>query len=139
MVTFETKIRVWYKHTDQMGVVHHSNYICYYEEARSAFMRHIGSSYAEMEARGVVMPILHVESDYLRSAYYDDELTIRLTVSDVPKARFIVHYEIFNSKGELLNRGMTTLGFLHKETMRPCRAPQWFVDLLYANGLESDN
>ncbi len=139
MVTFETKIRVWYKHTDQMGVVHHSNYICYYEEARSAFMRHIGSSYAEMEARGVVMPILHVESDYLRSAYYDDELTIRLTVSDVPKARFIVHYEVFNSKGELLNRGMTTLGFLHKETMRPCRAPQWFVDLLYANGLESDN
>lgn len=139
MVTFETKIRVWYKHTDQMGVVHHSNYICYYEEARSAFMRHIGSSYAEMEARGVVMPILHVESDYLRSAYYDDELTIRLTVSDVPKARFIVHYDVFNSKGELLNRGMTTLGFLHKETMRPCRAPQWFVDLLYANGLESDN
>lgn len=139
MVTFETKIRVWYKHTDQMGVVHHSNYICYYEEARSAFMRHIGSSYAEMEARGVVMPILHVESDYLRSAYYDDELTIRLTVSDVPKARFIVHYEVFNSKGELLNRGMTTLGFLHKDTMRPCRAPQWFVDLLYANGLESDN
>lgn len=139
MVTFETKIRVWYKHTDQMGVVHHSNYICYYEEARSAFMRHIGSSYAEMEARGVVMPILHVESDYLRSAYYDDELTIRLTVSDVPKARFIVHYEVFNPKGELLNRGMTTLGFLHKETMRPCRAPQWFVDLLYANGLESDN
>lgn len=139
MVTFETKIRVWYKHTDQMGVVHHSNYICYYEEARSAFMRHIGSSYADMEARGIVMPILHVESDYLRSAYYDDELTIRLIVSDVPKARFIVHYEVFDSKGVLLNRGMTALGFLHRETMRPCRAPQWFVDLLYANGLESDN
>ena len=139
MITYDVKIRVWYKHTDQMGVVHHSNYICYYEEARSAFMRHIGTSYADMEARGVVMPILHVESDYRRSAYYDDELTVRISVSDVPKARFIANYEVFNSKGGSLNTGSTTLGFLRKDNMRPCRAPQWFVDLLIANGLESDN
>ena len=60
-------------------------------------------------------------------------------VSDVPKARFITNYEVFNSKGESLNTGSTTLGFLRKDNMRPCRAPQWFVDLLIANGLESDN
>jgi len=138
MITCDVKIRVWYKHTDQMGVVHHSNYICYYEEARSAFMRKLGVSYADMETRGVVMPILHIESDYRRPAYYDDELTVRIIVEDIPKARFIASYEVFNSSGELLNTGSTTLGFLHKETMRPCRAPQWFVDLLIDNGLESD-
>ncbi len=139
MLSCDVKIRVWYKHTDQMGVVHHSNYICYYEEARSEFMRKLGVSYADMEARGVVMPILHVESDYRRSAYYDDELTVRMTVKDVPRARFTGYYEVFDSSGELLNTGSTTLGFLKKDTMRPCRAPQWFVDLLIENGLESDN
>lgn len=136
MISCDVKIRVWYKHTDQMGVVHHSNYICYYEEARSAFMRKYGVSYADMEAQGVVMPILHVESDYRRPAFYDDELTVRIIIKDVPKARFTAHYEVYNSKGELLNTGCTVLGFLHKDTMRPCRAPQWFVDLLVAHGVE---
>ncbi len=138
MITFDTEIRVWYVDTDQMGIVHHSNYIKYYEEARSAFMRHLGVSYADMEVRGVLMPILRVESDYKRPARYDDVLTVRLTIKEVPKARFTGEYEIFNSKGELLNTGVTVLGFLNKATMRPCRAPEWFVDLLVKNGLKSD-
>ena len=136
MLTCDVKIRVWYKHTDQMGFVHHSNYICYYEEARSAFMREYGVSYAKMEAEGVLMPILHIESDYRRPAFYDDELTVRVLIEKVPKARFTVDYEVYNSQGELLNTGQTVLGFLRKESMRPSRAPQWFVDLLAANGAE---
>ena len=130
MITFDTKIRVWYVDTDQMGIVHHSNYIKYYEEARSAFMRHLGVSYADMEASGVLMPILKVESEYKRPAKYDDLLTVRLIIRDIPMARFTGEYEIYNSAGELLNRGLTVLGFLNKTTMRPCRAPQWFVDIL---------
>ncbi len=139
MITFDTEIRVWYVDTDQMGIVHHSNYIKYYEEARSAFMRHLGVSYADMEASGVLMPILHVESDYKRPARYDDLLTVRIIIKDIPMARFVANYEIYNSKGELLNTGSTTLGFLNKTTMRPCRAPQWFVEMLVKNGLKSDN
>ena len=138
MLTCDVKIRVWYKHTDQMGFVHHSNYICYYEEARSAFMRQYGVSYAKMEAEGVLMPILRVESDYRRPAFYDDELTVRVLIDEIPKARFTVNYEVYNSRGELLNTGRTVLGFLRKDSMRPCRAPQWFVDLLLANGVEGD-
>lgn len=130
MITFDTEIRVWYVDTDQMGIVHHSNYIKYYEEARSAFMRHLGVSYADMEASGVLMPILHVESDYKRSARYDDLLTVRITIKDIPMARFVANYEVYNATGELLNTGSTTLGFLNKTTMRPCRAPEWFVEML---------
>ena len=129
MITFDTEIRVWYVDTDQMGIVHHSNYIKYYEEARSAFMRHLGVSYADMEASGVLMPILHVESDYKRPARYDDLLTVRIIIKDIPMARFVANYEIYNTKGELLN----------KTTMRPCRAPEWFVEMLVKNGLKSDN
>ena len=81
MLTHDTKIRVWYKHTDQMGFVHHSNYICYYEEARSDLMRSMGLSYAEMERRGIIMPILEVHSFYKKPAFFDDELTVRRIVS----------------------------------------------------------
>ncbi len=130
MITFQTEIRVWYVDTDQMGIVHHSNYIKYYEEARSAFMRHLGVSYADMEAQGVLMPILRVESDYKRPARYDDLLTVRMIIKDIPMARFTAEYEILNAQGELLNTGLTTLGFLNKATMRPCRAPQLFTELL---------
>lgn len=131
MITRDCKIRVWYKHTDQMGVVHHSNYICYYEAARSEFFRQLGGvSYAEMERQGVMMPILEVHSRYLRPAYFDEELTVRVTVRDLPQARIVFYYDVFNEAGQLLNSGSTTLGFLHSDTRRPCRAPESFVRLL---------
>jgi len=133
MLVHETKIRVWYKHTDQMGFVHHSNYICYYEEARSDFMRALGLSYAEMERRGIIMPILEVASKYRKPAFFDDELTVRILLREPPAARIRFEYEVYNSQGELLNTGMTALGFLHADTRRPTRAPRWFVDLLSRN------
>ena len=95
MVSFDTEIRVWYVDTDQMGIVHHSNYIKYYEEARSAFMRHLGVSYADMEAQGVLMPILKVESNYKRPARYDDVLTVRIIIKDIPICRFRMSVNLF--------------------------------------------
>ena len=129
-MTHEHFLEVRYYETDQMGIVHHSNYIKYYEEARSAFMRHLGVSYADMEASGVLMPILHVESDYKRPARYDDVLRVRIIIKDIPMARFVANYEIYNAQDVLINIGSTTLGFLNKTTMRPCRAPEWFVEML---------
>ena len=84
MITHDTKIRVWYKHTDQMGFVHHSNYICYYEEARSDLMRSMGLSYADMERKGIIMPILEVQSVYKRPAFFDDCLTVRILLREMP-------------------------------------------------------
>lgn len=131
MLTRDCKIRVWYKHTDQMGVVHHSNYICYYEAARSEFFRLLGGeSYSEMERQGVMMPILEVQSKYLRPAYFDELLTVRVSIREIPMARIVFHYEIFNEAGDLLNTGSTTLGFMRSDTRRPCRAPESFVRLL---------
>ena len=71
MLSYDCQIRVWYKHTDQMGICHHSNYICYYEAARSELLRYLGMSFAEVEKRGIMMPILEVQSKYHRPAYYD--------------------------------------------------------------------
>ena len=76
----EVRIRVRYKETDNMGVVHHSNYVNYYEVARTEMMRGRGLSYKEMEARGVMLPVREVQLNYLAPAYYDDLLTVFGTV-----------------------------------------------------------
>ncbi len=123
-------MRVWYVDTDQMGIVHHSNYIRYYEAARSDLMRDLGLSYGEMERRGVMMPILEVNSRYISSAHYDEMITVEITLEELPMARVTFHYKIYSEQGVLLNTGSTMLGFMHSDTRRPTRAPQWFIELL---------
>lgn len=130
MISYDCNIRVWYKHTDQMGICHHSTYICYYEAARSDLMRWLGLSFAEVERRGIMMPILEVQSKYLRPARYDELLTVRILLKERPMARIEFFYEIYNEQGQLLNTGMTQLGFIHSDTRRPCRCPEWFSALL---------
>ncbi len=127
------EMRVWYVDTDQMGIVHHSNYVRYYEAARSDLMRDLGLSYAEMESRGVMMPILEVHSIYKASAHYDEMIRVDIRLDELPQARITFHYEIFNEAGVLLNTGSTVLGFMHSDSRRPTRAPKWFVDLLSEN------
>ncbi len=133
MLVRSYQIRVWYVDTDQMGIVHHSNYVRYYEAARSDLMRDLGVSYAEMESRGVMMPILEVHSIYKASAHYDEMITVEVSLEHLPTARITFNYRIFNEAGLLLNTGSTVLGFLNSETRRPTRAPRWFVDMLEDN------
>ncbi len=130
MLTRSYEMRVWYVDTDQMGIVHHSNYIRYYEAARSDLMRDLGVSYAEMESRGVMMPILEVHSHYKASALYDELIRVEISVEELPMARITFTYKIYNEAGTLLNTGSTVLGFMHSDTHRPTRAPKWFVEML---------
>ena len=133
MLEGEFKFRVWYKDTDQMGIMRHSNYICYGEAARSELMRSLGTSYAQMEQEGVMMPILEVHSKYLRSAHYDELISVRIMLRELPMARITFEYEIYNEQRELLNTGSTVLGFINSQTRRSCRAPRNFVELLEKN------
>ncbi len=130
ILTRSFQMRVWYVDTDQMGIVHHSNYVRYYEAARSDLMRDLGVPYAEMESRGVMMPILEVHSFYKASAHYDELITVEVSLLELPMARITFHYRIFNEAGLLLNTGSTVLGFMHSDTRRPTRAPEWFVEML---------
>ena len=63
-------------------------------------------------------------------AYYDELLTVRIMLKELPTARINFFYEIYNEKGDLLNTGMTQLGFIHSDTRRPCRVPDWFLQLV---------
>ena len=84
MNSFETQIRVEYHHTDQMGIVHHSNYVKFFEVARTEWLRAAGLTYAEMERRGVMMPIVEVQVKYRQPAYYDELITVRAEVDQMP-------------------------------------------------------
>ena len=141
LLSHETKIRVRYKDTDQMGIMHHSNYIVMYEVARTDWLREMGLTYAENERRGIMSPIIEVQSRYLYPAFYDEELTVKVFINEMPTARFIVHSEVYNEAGKLINTGCVTLGFMHADTRRPCRTPEWFMESLenYKNKIENSN
>lgn len=130
MLVTETKLRVRYAETDQMGFAYYGNYAKYYEVGRADAMRTLGMTYREMEERGVVMPIATMTSRYIRPAHYDDLLTVRTIVREIPAARMHFYYEIFNEAGNLLNQGETVLAFIRKDTGRPCAAPEWFLEPL---------
>lgn len=133
MYSYDTKIRVRYGETDQMGVVHHSTYALYYEEGRTEALRHLGLSYREIESRGIFMPVISLTMKYLRSAYYDEQLTIRTYIKEMPTSKITFEYETYNEKNECISKGETVLAIVNKETQRPCRAPEWLTELLAKN------
>jgi acyl-CoA thioester hydrolase len=132
MYRSETKIRVRYAETDQMGYVYYGNYAQYYEVGRVEALRQLGMSYRDMELNGIMLPVLSYSIKYFKPAFYDEELTIKTIIKDIPGARIVFEYECFNEKGILLNKGETTLVFINKETNKPVSAPADFVKLLEA-------
>lgn len=130
MLIHETKIRVRYGDTDKMGYVYYGTYPLYYEEARTELMRSVGMSYKQLEDQGIMLPVHHLEINYIQPAFYDDVLIVKTRIEKLPTARLTFHYEVYNEKNELLNTGITELVFVHQETMKPCRAPHTFISLI---------
>jgi acyl-CoA thioester hydrolase len=116
-------LRVRYADTDQMGYVYYGNYARFYEIGRVEALRSLGMSYRDLEEEGTMMPVYDNYSRYLLPARYDDLLTIKVTISQLPTVRMVFEYEITNQDGVLLNTGQTTLIFLNRQTNRPTRIP----------------
>ena len=124
MFIAETQIRVRYAETDQMGVVYYGNYAQYFEVARAESIRHLGYTYKEMEEAGIIMPVVELHCKYLRAANYDDLLTIKSTVKELPADHRIEFYqEVFNEKGKLLTVGRVVLYFMSAKDMSKATMP----------------
>jgi acyl-CoA thioester hydrolase len=130
MYQSETSVRVRYGETDQMGYVYYGFYAMYYEVARVEAMRQLGLSYRDVEAMGVMMPVLENHSKYMAPARYDEVLRIVTTIREKPTIKIKFEYEIFNEANKLINRGETLLVFVDKKTNRPCRPPEAMETLL---------
>ncbi|RYY55938.1 MAG: acyl-CoA thioesterase [Chitinophagaceae bacterium] len=125
MYTFDTTLRVRYAETDQMGVVYHGNFFQYFEVARAEAIRTLGFTYADMEKSGVIMPVIEVQCRYLRPALYDDLLTVRVILKEMPhnhKIEFL--QEVYNEKQELLASGYVILYFMEAGAMRRSSMPE---------------
>ena len=124
MFNSETTIRVRYSETDQMNVVYHGNYAQYFEVARAEAIREMGLTYKEMEEMGIVMPIVELHTKFLRPAKYDDLLTIKTQLRELPADhRIEFHHEVLNEEGKLLTIGRIVLYFLDAKTMARTTMP----------------
>lgn len=130
MYTSETSLRVRYGETDKMGYVYYGNYPLYFEVGRVEALRQLGSSYKEMEDSGIMLPVYSCSIKYHKPAVYDDLLIIKTTVPELPQARIVFDYEIFNQQNTLLTSGTTTLVFVDMQSNKPCMAPAAFLDKL---------
>jgi acyl-CoA thioester hydrolase len=130
MYVSETSLRVRYAETDKMGVVYYGNYTHYYEVGRVEALRKLGSSYREMEEKGIMLPVHTCNLKYIKPAFYDELLTIRTTITELPRVRIRFKYEIFNEKKELINEGDTTLVFIDMKSNKPCAAPNYFIEAI---------
>jgi len=124
----ETKLRVRYAETDQMGYVYYGNYAAFYEVARTEMLRSTGISYKELEEMGVMLPVTDLSCKYYRPARYDDLITVVVYIREKPVVRIRFEYEVFNAEGILLNTGTTQLVFVDMAKNRPCRAPLVFQE-----------
>lgn len=124
MFSTETQIRVRYAETDQMGVVYHGNYIPYFESSRAEAIRQLGYTYADMEKMGIIMPVIDVHCRYFRPAKYDDLLTVKAILKELPihhKIEF--HHEVYNEANELLVIGKIILYFMEAKGMKRTTMP----------------
>jgi acyl-CoA thioester hydrolase len=114
MLSGEIQIRVRYAETDRMGLLHHANYLVYFEQARTELLRTCGAAYKDMEDKGFFLVIAKVEVKYKSPAHYDDVLTIRTTVTRATPIRIEHKYEVFRD-GSLICEGGTTLACVDRD------------------------
>ena len=130
MFVHSTKIRVRYADTDQMGYMYYGKYAEFYEVGRVEMLRSLGLTYKAMEDSGIIMPVTELKCKYIRPAFYDEEITVKVIMEKMPSVRIHFRYELSNEKQELINLGETTLVFISQENKRPCLAPEDFLNKL---------
>jgi len=122
-------IKVRYHETDQMGIVHHSNYLKFFEFARIEWLEKLRMPYEEIERNKIILPVVNCELKYLKPLVFGDSFKVKVHCSKKPTSSIEFSYKIFNSRGEKTTEGSTLLAFLNSETMRPVRCPKIISDL----------
>ena len=129
MVKSEHFLDVRYYETDQMGIVHHSNYIRYFECGRNAMLKEMDMPMEKVEASGVMMAVVAVDAKYKVPAKLGDTLRIVSIIDAPPPAKVVVKTEIYNQNEQLVCTGSVTLGFIDAMTRRPVRCPEALAEI----------
>ncbi|SDH01673.1 acyl-CoA thioester hydrolase [Alteribacillus persepolensis] len=129
MKVTQTNIDVRYAETDQMGVVHHSNYVVWCELGRTKLINELGFDYAELESSGILSPVININLDYKQPAHFGETVTISTWIESYDGIRVIYGYHTENEKGTTCMEGTSTHVCVNKETFRPIsikkHLPDW--------------
>jgi len=126
MLSGEIQIRVRYAETDRMGLLHHANYLVYFEQARTELLRTLGATYKDMEDQGYFLVVHKVEVKYRSPAHYDDLLTVRTTVTRTSPVRLEHRYEVFRD-AVLVAEGSSTLACVDRAGKLRAM-PEWLTE-----------
>ena len=118
-----TKIKVRYCETDQMGIVHHSSYITYFEHSRIEWIKKNGFSYGELEMSGIILPVSKLNVSYLTPAFFDDELKIETELMEVPSSKLTFNYLVLRDN-IVITKAQTILAFVDKVSKKPMKCPK---------------
>ena len=128
MITSVTNIEVRYAETDMMGIAHHASYLPWLEIARSNLLKERGISYAKLEAKGILLPVVEIKMNYRRPATYDDVVTINSSIKERPFAKIRVDYELLKEDQPIAN-GYSVHAFMNRSG-HPIKAPKSLMDML---------
>ncbi len=131
MYEFNTQVRVRYAEADPMNVVYYGNYAQYFEVGRVESLRNLGISYKGIEDMGIMLPVVELNIKYLRPAKYDDLLTIKSQIKELPTEHKIVFdQEIYNEEGKLLTIGKVKLYFMDSKLGKRASMPALMLEKL---------
>ncbi|RXY99103.1 acyl-CoA thioesterase [Fictibacillus sp. S7] len=128
MLRSKTKVEVRYAETDQMGVVYHANYLVWFELGRTAYIRDLGFSYAQMEKDGILSPVTEIHAYYKKPLTYGQEAFVETWVEEYTGVKVIYGYEIRNSHGDLCITGSSTHVCVKKDSFRPVSMKKYFPE-----------
>ncbi len=111
-----------------MGFLFHGHYANYYEIGRTESIRQLGMTYKSIEEAGVLMPVTDLTIKFMLPAYYDELITVISSMPALPEWRMVIHAEMHNEKGQVLNKSEVRLAFLDAKTRRICRAPDIMIE-----------
>jgi acyl-CoA thioester hydrolase len=124
MFSFDYKYRVRYADVDQMGYMYYGHYARLYEIGRVESLRSLGIRYRDFEDLGFIMPVYENKSRFIQPAKYDELITIRVILKQIPKARIVFNYEILSEEGVVIHYGETTLVFVNTANNRIITCPK---------------
>ena len=131
MFSYESQLRVRYADTDQMHVVYHAKFVEYFESGRTESIRSLGISYKEIEELGIYMPVVRIQCDFIRPGRYDDLLTIKTMLMEIPSDHRIEFIqEAYNEIGKLICKANVLLYFMDASTNNKTIMPPALVDKL---------
>ena len=113
-----------------MGVVYHGNYAQFFELGRTEWLRSLGVTYKDMETSGIMLPVISLKCNFIKSALYDDVLTITTFLKKKPLVKIEFDYEIRNENEDIICTGNTVLAFINSKTNKPTACPDYLLERL---------